>query len=168
MYPKITLILLAATACGCSPLREMHSDRRTDIRIADSTLTERIRQEFERQLATLRQTVVEFYPPVQWPPSSEEKPILPPDTLDPLLPPPKIPATSRPAVRRIIHTEAIAAHDRTTLSDSISRSRILAAARNDEQTALEERPNPTGTSWLKWTAACLLLVLLILLWLKLR
>lgn len=81
MYPKITLILLAATACGCSPLREMHSDRRTDTRIADSTLTERIRQEFERQLATLRQTVVEFYPPVQWPPSSEDEPILPPDTL---------------------------------------------------------------------------------------
>lgn len=137
----------------------MHSDRSTDIRIADSTLTERIRQEFERQLATLRQTVVEFYPPVQWPPSSEDEPILPP---------PKIPATSRPAVRRIIHTEAIAAHDRTMLSDSISRSRILAAARNDEQTALEERPNPAGTSWLKWTAAWLLLVLLILLWLKLR
>ena len=168
MYPKITLILLAATACGCSPLREMHSDRRTDIRIADSTLTERIRQEFERQLATLRQTVVEFYPQVQWPPSSEDEPILPPDTLNPLLPPPKIPATSRPAVRRIIHTEAIAAHDRTMLSDSISRSRILAAARNDEHTALEERPNPAATSWLKWTAACLLLVLLILLWLKLR
>lgn len=100
MYPKITLILLAATACGCSPLREMHSDRRTDIRIADSTLTERIRQEFERQLATLRQTVVEFYPPVQWPPSSEDEPILPPDTLNPLLPPSKIPATFRPAVRR--------------------------------------------------------------------
>lgn len=101
-------------------------------------------------------------------PSSEDEPILPPDTLNPLLPPPKIPATSRPAVRRIIHTEAIATHDRTTYSDSISRSRILAAARNDEQTALEERPNPTGTLWLKWTAACLLLVLLILLWLKLR
>lgn len=168
MYPKITLILLAATACSCSPLREMHSDRRADIRIADSTLTERIRQEFERQLATLRQTVVEFYPPVQRPPSSENEPILPPDTLDLLLPPPKISATSRPAVRRIIHTEAIAAHDRTSLSDSISRSRILAAARNDERTALEERPNPAATSWLKWTAACLLLVLLILLWLKLR
>lgn len=158
MYSKITLILLATTACSCSPLREMHSDRRADIRIADSTLTVRIRQEFERQLATLRQTVVEFYPPAQWPPSSENEPILPP----------KIPATSRPAVRRIIHTEAIAAHDRTSLSDSISRSRILAAARNDEQTALEERPNPTGMLWLKWTAACLLLVLLILLWLKLR
>lgn len=70
MYPKITLILLAATACSCSPLREMHSDRRADIRIADSALTVRIRQEFERQLATLRQTVVEFYPPAQWPPSS--------------------------------------------------------------------------------------------------
>ena len=168
MYPKITLILLAATACSCSPLREMHSDRRADIRIADSALTVRIRQEFERQLATLSQTVVEFYPPAQWPPSSEDEPILPPGTLNPLLPPPKIPATSRPAVRRIIHTEAIAAHDRTTYSDSISRSRILAAARNDEQTALEERPNPAATSWLKWTAACLLLVLLILLWLKLR
>ena len=168
MYPKITLILLAATAYGCSPLREMHSDRRTDIRIADSTLTERIRQEFERQLATLRQTVVEFYPRVPWPQPSEAEPRLPPHTPDPRRPPPTMPAASRPAVRRIIHPEAIAAHDRTRLSDSISRSRILAAARNDEQTALEERPNPAGTSWLKWTAACLLLVLLILLWLKLR
>lgn len=168
MYPKITLILLAATACSCSPLRKMHSDRRADIRIADSALTVRIRQEFERQLATLRQTVVEFYPPVQWlRPRRMSQSCRPIHSIRSFRRR-RFPQRPRPAVRRIIHTEAIAAHDRTMLSDSISRSRILTAARNDEQTALEERPNPTGTLWLKWTAACLLLVLLILLWLKLR
>ncbi|MEG1886176.1 MAG: hypothetical protein RR182_07830, partial [Alistipes sp.] len=40
--------------------------------------------------------------------------------------------------------------------------------RNDEQTAVDEKPNTTVSTSLKWSAARLLLVVLILIILKLR
>ena len=67
MYPKITLIILTIAAAGCSPLRSTRSERHETLAITDSTLTTLFRQEFERQIGTLRRTVVEFYPPAEYP-----------------------------------------------------------------------------------------------------
>lgn len=63
MYPKITLLILTIAASGCSPLRSTQTERHEALAISHTTLMELFRQEFERQIGTLRQTVVEFYPP---------------------------------------------------------------------------------------------------------
>ena len=158
------LILLAVAAGGCSPLRNINAERHATLDIADSTLTALVRQELERQVTSLTQTVIEFYPPA-----------IPvqaglPDSARTAVAPPADASISVPqqSVRRIVRTEVVAANDRTTVTDSVSYSRINAAARNDEQSVLDETPNTAGASWLKWTAACLLLVLIIALLFKLR
>lgn len=158
------LILLAVAAGGCSPLRNINAERHATLDIADSTLTALVRQELERQVTSLTQTVIEFYPPAM--PAQAGSP----DSARTAVAPPVDTSISVPqqSVRRIVRTEVVAANDRTTVTDSVSRSRINAAARNDEQSVLDETPNTAGVSWLKWTAACLLLVVIIALLFKLR
>ena len=163
MYPKITLLILTLAA-GCSPLRSTRSERQETLAISDSTLTTLL-----RQVGTLRQTVVEFYPLAEYPePSDERLPNLT-DTLRAVLPPPKIPAanSSRQPVKRITYTEVSMQNDRTILTDSISHSRINTAARNDVQEQTDEQPS-SGAAWLKWATALVALTLLLFLFLKLR
>jgi len=169
MYPKITLIILTIVASGCSPLRSTRSERHETLTIADSTLTMLFRQEFERQIETLRRTVVEFYPPAEYPEPSDDRFPNPTDTLRAVLPPPKIPAASvsRQPVKRISYTEVSMQNDRTILTDSISHSRINTAARNDVQEQTDEQPS-SSVAWLKWATALVALTLLLLLFLKLR
>ncbi len=133
MYPKITLIILTIAAAGCSPLRSTRSERHETLAITDSTLTMLFRQEFERQIGTLYRTVVEFYPPAEYPEPSDDRLPNPTDTLRAVFPPPKIPAASasRQPVKRISYTEVSMQNDRTILTDSISHSRINTVARND-------------------------------------
>ena len=158
------LILLAVAAGGCSPLRNINAERHATLDIADSTLTSLVRQELERQVTSLTQTVIEFYPPAIPVQAGS------PDSARTAVAPPVDTSISVPqqSVRRIVRTEVVAANDRATVTDSVSYSRINAAARNDEQSVLDETPNTAGASWLKWTAACLLLVLIIALLFKLR
>lgn len=169
MYPKITLIILTIAAAGCSPLRNARSERHETLAITDSTLTTLLRQEFERRVGTLRQTVVEFYPPTEYPEPSDDRFPNPTDTLRAVLPPLKIPATSasRQPVKRIAYTEVSTRNDRTILTDSISHSRINTAARNDVQEQTDEQPS-SGVAWLKWATVLVALTLLLLLFLKLR
>ena len=118
----------------------------------------------------LRQTVVEFYPPPEHPsPTDKEKNRNLPDTLRAVLPPPKIPATgsSRQSVKRITYTEASVQNDKLMQTASISHSRINTAARSDTQTIMEEKPS-SGVAWLKWATALAGLLLLVLLFFKLR
>lgn len=169
MYPKITLLILTIAASGCSPLRSTQTERHEALAISDSTLMEFFRQEFERQIGTLRQTVVEFYPPPVRPNSGDEQLPDPADTLRSLFPPPKILTVDSPrqSVKRIIYTEASVQHDKSTQTDSISHSRINTAARNDTKIVTEEKPS-SGIAWLRWATALATLVLLILLFFKLR
>lgn len=161
MYPKITLLILTIAAGSCSPLRNTRSERHETLVISDSTIMELVRQEFERQIGTLRRTVVEFYPPAER--------STPSDTLCAVLPPPKIPETrvSQQPVKRITYTEVSMQNDRTILTDSISHSRINTAARNDVQEQIDEQPS-NGVVWLKWATALVALTLLLFLFLKLR
>ncbi len=146
--------------CSCAPLRQTQTTSREQIETSDTTLTELIRGEVESRFGTLRQTVVEFYPPAEAP-----QPLDLPDTLRAILPPPKIPV--RQPIKRITYTEAAAQINKTTATDSISRSRINTAARRDEQVQTEEKPS-SGAVWLKWATALAGLLLLILLFIKLR
>lgn len=113
-------------------------------------------------MTTLNQTVVEFYPPEPIPEKREEKPkdrqvavVVPPATTPP-----------RGAVKRIVKTEVVNGTESKSTTDSLSHSRINTAARCDEQSSLEETPNTSGASWLKWGAGCLALLLIIIIVLK--
>lgn len=160
MYKTATLLAIAALACSCAPLRQTQTTSREQIETSDTTLTELIRREVEQRFGTLRQTVIEFYPAAEVP-----QPLNLPDSLRAILPPPKIPV--RQPIKRITYTEAAAQVDKTTSVDSISRSRINTAARNDTQMQTEEKPS-NGVAWLKWATALAVLLLLILLFIKLR
>ena len=132
------------------------------VTIADSTLTRLIRSELDRSLTTLNQTVVEFYPPQPAPEEKEEKQE---DKPVAVVVPPVAPPT-RGAVKRIVKTEVVNGTESKSTTDSLSHSRINTAARCDEQSSLEETPNTSGASWLKWGAGCLALLLIIIIVLK--
>ena len=162
MYRKVITLTLATASLGCAPLKEAHTEKHVDVTIADSTLTRLIRSELDRSLTTLNQTVVEFYPPEPAPKEREEKPkdrqvavVVPPATTPP-----------RGAVKRIVKTEVVNGTESKSTTDSLSHSRINTAARCDEQSSLEETPNTSSSSWLKWGAGCLALLLIIIIVLK--
>ena len=154
---------MLATTLGCSPLKKAQHERHVDVVIADSTLTRLVRSELERTMTTLNQTVVEFYPPQPEQPkeSSKEK-----EQKAVATPPPA--PRPRGAVKRIVKTEVVNGTESKSTTDSLSHSRINTAARCDEQSSLEESPNTSGSSWLKWCAGCLALLLLIIAILKFK
>ena len=154
---------MLATTLGCSPLKKAQHERHVDVVIADSTLSRLVRSELERTMTTLNQTVVEFYPPQPEQPKEptkdkEQKAVATP------LPAPR----PRGAVKRIVKTEVVNGTESKSTTDSLSHSRINTAARCDEQSSLEESPNTSGSSWLKWCAGCLALILLIIAILKFK
>ena len=163
MYRKVITLTLATATLGCSPLKNAQTERHIDVAIADSTLTRLIRSEIERSITTLNQTVVEFYPPQPEQPkeSSKEK-----EQKAVATPPPA--PRPRGAVKRITKTEVVNGTESKSNTDSLSHSRINTAARCDEQSSLEESPNTSGSSWLKWCAGCLALLLLIIAILKFK
>ena len=154
---------MLATTLGCSPLKKAQHERHVDVVIADSTLTRLVRSELERTMTTLNQTVVEFYPPQPEQPKEpskdkEQKAV----ATQPPAPRP------RGAVKRIVKTEVVNGTESKSTTDSLSHSRINTAARCDEQSSLDESPNTSGSSWLKWCAGCLALILLIIAILKFK
>lgn len=158
MYRKVTILTLVTATLGCAPLKEAHTEKHSELVIADSTLTRLIRSELERSITTLTQTEVEFYPPQTAPeePAPAEAVI------------PSITTPQRGAVKRIVKTELMNGTESKSNTDSLSHSRINTAARCDEQSSLEESPNTSGSSWLKWCAGCLALLLLIIAILKFK
>jgi hypothetical protein len=161
MYRKVITLTLATATLGCSPLKNAQTERHIDVAIADSTLTRLIRSEIERSITTLTQTEVEFYPPQPEEPKAE--PGKSPEAVAPRKVPPP-----RGAVKRITKTEVMNGTESKSNTDSLSHSRINTAARCDEQSSLEESPNTSGSSWLKWCAGCLALLLLIIAILKFK
>lgn len=161
MYRKVITLTLATATLGCSPLKHAQTERHIDVSIADSTLTRLIRSEIERSITTLTQTEVEFYPP------QPEEPIAKPGK-SPEAVAPRITTPQRGAVKRITKTELVNGTESKSNTDSLSHSRINTAARCDEQSSLEESPNTSGSSWLKWCAGCLALLLLIIAILKFK
>lgn len=152
---------MLATTLGCSPLKNAQTERHIDVAIADSTLTRLIRSEIERSITTLTQTEVEFYPP------QPEEPIAKPGK-SPEAVAPRRTTPQRGAVKRITKTELVNGTESKSNTDSLSHSRINTAARCDEQSSLDESPNTSGSSWLKWCAGCLALILLIIAILKFK
>ena len=163
MYRNVITLTLATATLGCAPLKEAHTEKHSELIIADSTLTRLIRSELERSITTLTQTEVEFYPPQPLP----EEPIAKPGKSPEAVAPRKIPPP-RGAVKRITKTEVVNGTESKSNTDSLSHSRINTAARCDEQSSLEESPNTSGSSWLKWCAGCLALLLLIIAILKFK
>ena len=161
MYRKVITLTLATATLGCSPLKNAQTERHIDVAIADSTLTRLLRSEIERSITTLTQTEVEFYPP------QPEEPIAKPGK-SPEAVAPRRSAPQRGAVKRITKTEVMNGTESKSNTDSLSHSRINTAARCDEQSSLEESPNTSGSSWLKWCAGCLALLLLIIAILKFK
>jgi hypothetical protein len=161
MYRKVITLTLATATLGCAPLKEAHTEKHSELIIADSTLTRLIRSEIERSITTLTQTEVEFYPPQPEEPKAE--PGKSPEAVAPRRTTPQ-----RGAVKRITKTEVVNGTESKSNTDSLSHSRINTAARCDEQSSLEESPNTSGSSWLKWCAGCLALLLLIIAILKFK
>lgn len=137
MY-RTTLLLLAALAGGCAPLRQSRISLREERIIHDSTLVQLLRRENDRSIGTLRQTVVEYLPDG-------------PDTLATAAAPPV--ATPR----RIICTEITLQHDRTVTTDSLGRRAEAHERHLRSDETLCERPS-NGVQRLRWTVLLLALL----------
>ena len=164
MYQKIALVsLIATTVLGCAPLKKASTERQVVVTIDDSLLLHLVRSELERSIVEVQQTIVEFYPPQpipQEPPTEKEDGVA---VVSPI-----VVTAPQGAVRRIVKTEIRNETENKSSTDSLSHSRINTAARCDEQSSLEESPNTSGSSWLKWCAGCLALLLLIIAILKFK
>ncbi len=158
MHRQVILILSVAVACGCTPLRNVQTERQVEVAVSDTTLVRLLREQMERMTTTLHQTIIEYAeaPPMLSPPADS----LAAEEQTAEVPP------SRPAPKRIVRTEVQTTLDRTTHIDSISHSRINTATRAEEHFAIEESPNTAGVAWLKWLAISLVAALLILIILR--
>lgn len=152
------ILLFIVLLSACSPLKRIQRSETKDSVVIDKTVTELVRNEVEKQIGSLSQTIVEFYPP-------QELPII--DKLQEV----KIRSDSTKStvvvpIKRIIHTEINTQSDKLTVTDSIVQQNIQTQVKTDAAEQIVEKP-PAAVSWIKWAAIALIVILIILIVIKL-
>lgn len=150
------LVILAVVITACSPLKRVQRSENTESTVNDKTVTELIKNEVEKRIGSLSQTIVEFYPPVS-PVASDSGTVTAVGTS------PKI--TPQPPVKRIVHTEISTQADRYTATDSTVKNNINTVQHSDTTEKVVEKP-PATVTWMKWAAVALGVILLIIIALK--
>lgn len=144
------ILIFLLLLCSCSPLKKMQRSEKKDSVVIDKTVTELVRNEVEKQIGSLSQTIVEFYPP-------QELPIIVArDSTKPVAVP----------IKRIIHTEINTQSDKLTVTDSIVQQNIQTQVKTDATEQIVEKP-PAAVSWIKWATIALIVILIILIVIKL-
>lgn len=149
------ILLFIVLLSACSPLKRIQRSEKKDSVVVDKTVTELVRTEIEKQIGSLSQTVVEFYPP-------QELPII-------ISPTPKNYDDSTKFVvpiKRIVHTEINTQSDKSTVIDSTIHQNIQTQVKTDVAEQIAEKP-PAAVSWIKWAAISLFVILIILIVIKL-
>lgn len=144
------LILLGVFTVSCSPLRKIQKSETHQTHIDDSLLTELVRQEVTRSLLDIKQTEVEFFPPV----------LESPDSL-----PQSVPV--RQAVKKITVTEVSSCKDSKTVTDSTTNVTHHEDTHTKSETSTKEKPSE-ALSWVRYTAVILALILLLIIIIKIR
>lgn len=152
------ILIFLLLLCSCSPLKRIQRSEKTDSVVVDKTVTELVRNEVEKQIGSLSQVIVEFYPPQELPiiSKSQEVRIRSDSTVSVISPP----------IKRIIHTEINTQSDKSSVTDSIVHQNIQTQVKTDATEQIAEKP-PAAISWIKWTAIALIVILIILIVIKL-
>lgn len=144
------ILLFIVLLSACSPLKRIQRSEKKDSVVVDKTVTELVRTEVEKQIGSLSQTIVEFYPPQELPV------IVIGDSTKPVVTP----------VKRIVRTEINTQSDKSTITDSIVHQDVNTQVKTDATEQIAEKP-PVAVSWIKWAAIALIVILIILIVIKL-
>lgn len=143
----------------------------------DKSIEELVSVEIERQIASLRQTRVEFYPPnivysidtLSTPPTLKSE-ISPQNSEKP-----KDSVQCRTlstlktlpiqGVKSITTTEIVTKADKIAQKDSITHKDIVHTINTDYTEKIAEKP-PAGVVWIKWVVVTLVVILIIIILLK--
>lgn len=152
------ILLFIVLLSACSPLKRIQRSETKDSVVIDKTVTELVRNEVEKQIGSLSQVIVEFYPPQELPiiVKPQEVKIRSDSTV----------AISPLPIKRIIHTEINTQSDKSTVTDSIVHENIQTQVKKDVSEQIAEKP-PAAGSWMKWAAITLIVILIILIVIKL-
>lgn len=129
------ILLFIVLLSACSPLKRIQRSKKKDSVVVDKTVTELVRTEVEKQIGSLSQTIVEFYPPQELPV------IVPRDSTKPVVAP----------VKRIVRTEINTQSDKSAVTDSIVHQNIETQVKTNIAEQIAEKP-PAAVSWIKWAA----------------
>lgn len=151
------ILLFIVLLSACSPLKRIQRSETKDSVVIDKTVTELVRTEVEKQIGSLSQTVVEFYPPQELPTISIPSPKVHSDSV--------IPKVLAP-IKRIVRTEINTQSDKSTVTDSTVHQNIQTQVKTDVAEQIVEKP-PAAVSWIKWAAIALIVILIILIVIKL-
>ena len=151
------ILLFIVLLSACSPLKRIQRSETKDSAVIDKTVTELVRNEVEKQIGSLSQTIVEFYPPLELPAISIPDRKVHSDSLSPKVVAP---------IKRIIRTEINTQSDKLTITDSTVRQNIQTQVKTDLTERIVEKP-PAAISWIKWVAIALVVILIILIVIKL-
>ncbi|MDL2319810.1 hypothetical protein LJC45_01615 [Alistipes sp. OttesenSCG-928-B03] len=175
---KISVILLLTVLLltACNPLRRVQRNQKADSTTVDRSEIQKIVTDILKESGSFRQTVVEFYPPMNpglEPSDYGDSNPAPPVVLEPSAPDiPKQsaertepPAVTPPAVKRIVRTEINTESERTTTTDSMAHNDIHTTTHSELSDKVVEKPPATVTA-IKWIVVGLVALLLIILILK--
>lgn len=144
------ILLFIVLLSACSPLKRIHRSEKKDSVVVDKTVTELVRTEVEKQIGSLSQTIVEFYPPQEFPV------IVARDSTKPVVAP----------VKRIVRTEINTQSDKSAVTDSTVHQNIQTQVKTAVAEQIAEKP-PAAVLWIKWVAIALIVILIILIVIKL-
>lgn len=152
------ILLFIVLLSACSPLKRIQRSETKDSVVVDKTVTELIRNEVERQIGSLSQTIVEFYPPQELPIVGKSQEVkIRSDSTVAIIPPP---------IKRIIHTQINTQSDKSTVTDSTVHQNIQTQVKTDVAEQIVEKP-PATVSWIKWATIAFIVILIILIVIKL-
>lgn len=151
------ILLFIVLLSACSPLKRIQRSETKDSVVIDKTVTELVRNEVEKQIGSLSQTIVEFYPPQELPAISIPSPKVQSDSVSSKVVTP---------IKRIIRTEINIQSDKATVTDSTVHQNIQTQVKTDIAEQIAEKP-PAAVSWIKWAAISLIVILIILIVIKL-
>ena len=180
------VIVLSVTLFSCAPLRNVHKTEQKEQIIVDNSITELIKTEIKKQISSINQTTIEFYPPKtvytvdtvstlytennSSKPKMEQKPkesVVTVDSIHTNIPkkPPDI-SVNQP-IKSITTTQINTKTDKITKKDSIILSDIVHTIDTDYTEKTEDKPFNFVSS-IKWIAIVLAIILLTILILKFR
>lgn len=134
------ILLFIVLLSACSPLKRVQRSEKKDSVVIDRTVTELVRNEVERQIGSLSQTIVEFYPPQELPAISITDRKVHSDSVSPKVVAP---------IKRIVRTEINTQSDKSSVTDSIVHQNIQTQVKTDVAEQIVEKP-PAAVSWIKW------------------
>ena len=140
------LILLIFFSVGCRPLHKIQTKQYTDIIVADSTITQVVKKELQKQLTEISTTIIEF------------------DVADSVDVPSIVVIDNKPIkvkqpVKRIIKTEIVQKIDNVTEVDSTEHKQVHVVDKTQIKVKTEEKASSFVRS--AWVIAVIAFILLI-------